>query len=87
MKEGVYTKADYDKQVKTNVETQAVIDRWWGLHHQPNYRTSDRWSVWWKMRPTSSASPKAPRRNPRPLRPSRIGKTQPVGQPVVAVSG
>ena len=27
MKEGVsYTKADYDKQVKTNVETQAVID-------------------------------------------------------------
>ncbi|MCB1774427.1 MAG: cytochrome C, partial [Gammaproteobacteria bacterium] len=27
MQEGVsYTKADYDKQVKTNVETQAVID-------------------------------------------------------------
>jgi nitrous-oxide reductase len=39
MKEGTtYTKADYDKQVKTNVETQAVIDSVVGFITSHNYQ-------------------------------------------------
>ena len=39
MKEGTtYTKADYDKQVKTNVETQAVIDSVVGFITSHNYK-------------------------------------------------
>ena len=34
----VYTKADYDKQVKTNVETQAVIDSVVGYITSVNYK-------------------------------------------------
>jgi nitrous-oxide reductase len=39
MKEGVaYTQADYDKQVKTNLETQAVIDQVVGFITSHNYK-------------------------------------------------
>lgn len=39
MKKGVsYTKADYEKQVKTNVETQAVIDQVVGFITSHNYK-------------------------------------------------
>ena len=34
----VYTKADYDKQVKTNVDTQAVIDSVVGFITSHNYK-------------------------------------------------